>query len=154
MRATTKESTVGIHRNNFIGSTTGSQAKASIQDTMKPTTKQTTVVIPYQTVLTAVNQSQGAASTFDRTPLPTTMREASLHSRFGAPSGDTFGKGLGYLAEPKYARNTMKETTIINDRVGIAYGELKPRPYDDMYNADTNDNRPVWYRAPMGAMLL
>jgi hypothetical protein len=152
-RATLKETTVTQPHNTHLLAVGQSQGQVPLQDTMRTTTKESTVVIPYQTYLSATSEGQGQAATFNRTPLKTTNKEMSLHSYVGQASNDAQGKGLGYLTEPKYARPTMKETTVENKYIPSAFAsaEQKPVSYENAYNADLNEKKTSVYRKPMGA---
>ncbi|XWV26427.1 hypothetical protein QJ857_gp0642 [Tupanvirus soda lake] len=150
-KTTTKETTVTIPYNTQVVAVGQYQRAPDPQDVAKTTTKETTVTIPYNTNTTAIGQVNGQASTFDRTPLKSTIKETTIDNEYiGGANNDVYGKGYGYMAENMYAPNTNKQFTCQEVYITPAEGETKNRSYNDAYNAEIDDRKELlhWYYEP------
>ncbi|XWV25166.1 putative pore coat assembly factor [Tupanvirus deep ocean] len=150
-RTTIKEQTVQIPYNTQVVAVGQAQRAPDPQDGARTTTKETTVTIPYNTNTTAIGQANGQASTFDRTPLKSTVKETTIDNEYiGGANNDVYGKGYGYMAENMYAPNTNKQFTCQEVYITPAEGESKNRSYNDAYNAEIDDRKELlhWYYEP------
>jgi hypothetical protein len=148
-KTTTKETLVDNTSNNGIIDMRGQAIRAvNTNDYARPTIKETTVHIPYNTNVTG--QTQSAANTFDRTPLKTTDRETYVVNNHVAPLGSEID-GHGYLTMNVNAPTTLRQQTSEKVYIGHAYDtNHKHRPYSDAYNARVTDKREqvLAYRPP------
>jgi len=148
---TTKETTVEIPRNTHTIAVGQYQRTPDLQDKAKATTKETTTQIPRQTYLTAVNQQTGNATSFNRTPLKTTIKETNVDNKYiGSANHDIYGHGYGYITEKMFAPNTNKQFTCQEVYIAPVSGESNNRSYNDAYNAEIDDRKDIlhWYRPP------
>ena len=153
-RPTMKEQTVQIPYNTGLANPINKQRAPNPQDTARTTLKEQTVQIPYNTNAVAVDQENGQASTFNRTPLRSTTKETTIDNEYiGAVNNDVYGRGYGYMAENMYAPNTNKQFTCQEVYIAPLEGESKNRSYNDAYDsyhANVDDRKELlhWYRTP------
>lgn len=148
-KTTRKEMTVEIPYETYVTAVGQSQGQVPLQDNAKTTRKEMTVEIPYETYVTAVGQSQGKTNLQDNAK--TTRKEMTVeipYETYVTAVGRSQGKASGFNRDP--LRNTIKETTIDNDYIGPALGDLHSRRYDAEYNAQIDDRRESMqvYRPP------
>lgn len=135
LRTTTKETTVTKpYQTSLVGP---QQGKAFNNEPTKTTIRECTVEKPRQRSIQMIGQLQGSASTFDKTPLSTTLKEMVINNKYlSAPH--LADNGYGYLSQKQEAPNTNRQFTEQEVYVPPIEGESKPRPYDDIYHARTN----------------
>jgi hypothetical protein len=102
-------------RGNVGAGASGTETKmySSYQDEARTTTKQTTVGIPLNNNVTAVEQSQGQASTFNRTPLRNTTKQTTVEIPLNnnvTVADRQQGQANTFNRTP--LRNTTKQTTV------------------------------------------
>jgi hypothetical protein len=141
LKTTTKEQTINIPYNTHMVAVGQAQRTPNPTDKAKPTIKETTVEIPYNTSVVAVGQSQ-------RTPNPTdiaktTLKEQTVQIPYNTHTvaiGQYGGQANSFNRTP--LKSTIKETTLDNEHVGAANGDVSGKGYgyitEKMYAPNTN----------------
>ena len=114
MKTTPKETTVQNPYNTFLVPVNQYLRQPDYQDLAKRTMKETTVQIPYNTNTECIDQQQGDANTFSRTPLRSTMKEGTSQIPYNnnvTSVEQEQGKSGGFNRLP--LRTTIKEGTVV-----------------------------------------
>ncbi|CAH6420351.1 Hypothetical protein MVR_LOCUS108 [uncultured virus] len=112
------------------------------QDVARTTIKETTIHAKDGSHAVGVGQQQGSASTYDRTPLQTTVKETTINNdRTGQASQDIGGKGYGYLTDKPVAINTNRQFTGQEVYITPLKGTNRERSYAAAYHAPINNRR-------------
>ncbi|AGC01897.1 hypothetical protein H012_gp566 [Acanthamoeba polyphaga moumouvirus] len=151
LRTVTKEFTVTKPHNTHTVATGQYQRAPHPQDIAKTTIKESTIEIPYNNVITSINQNNGQASTFNRTPLRETVKQTTIDNDYiGSVNHNTNGTGYGYLSEKKQAPNTTRQFTCQEVYITPVTANNKNRSYNDAYNFEPDDKKESVkiYRSP------
>jgi hypothetical protein len=75
----------------------------------------------------------------------TTLNEMMVDNKYISQAMLHNNKASGYQSNKMYAPNTQRQTTVQNGEIGHAYATdiKKATPYNDAYNAETNDVKEV-----------
>ncbi|AGF85394.1 hypothetical protein QJ854_gp388 [Moumouvirus goulette] len=151
LRTVIKEYTVNKPHNTHTVATGQYQRAPHPQDIAKTTIKESTIQIPYNNVISSINQATGQASTFNRTPLRETTKQTTIDNDYiGSVNHNTNGTGYGYLSNKKQAPNTTRQFTCQEVYITPVSANNKNRSYNDAYNFEPDDKKESVkiYRAP------
>ncbi|AEQ33358.1 hypothetical protein [Acanthamoeba polyphaga mimivirus] len=130
IRTTIKETVNQLARNTYLSGSQENRGKADVFDRnpLRTVTKETTVVIPYNTNIAAVNQQQRAPNPQDAAR--TTIKESTVQIPYNnMVSGVEQKAGQSTTFNRMPTKSTIKETTINNEYIGSVNNNVTGKGY-------------------------
>ncbi|UFX99836.1 hypothetical protein QKC54_gp0406 [Megavirus baoshan] len=130
IRTTIKETVNQLARNTHLSGSHENRGKADVFDRtpLRTVTKETTVTIPYNTNVAAINQQQRAPNPQDAAR--TTIKESTVQIPYNnIVSGIEQNTGRSTTFNRTPTRSTIKETTINNEYIGSVNNNVTGKGY-------------------------